>query len=192
MVKNLFTCQCRRCRFDPWITKMPQRRKWLPTPVFLPREVHGQRNRATVQRVARLSDEHPRFTFWKLEADGLGWQPQASPHISHPHGGHRRRGQTVACPLVRHQICCSNQDGPVAPDAGHRRRWCRSDHGVRLLVTVGLGAPEERRWASEPAGARRGADPRTGCAQEEASPHQAREAREGAGCPRPPLCIRPR
>ena len=32
-------CQCRRykrCQFDPWVKKVPRRRKWLPTPVFLP------------------------------------------------------------------------------------------------------------------------------------------------------------
>ena len=28
--------QSRRCRFDPWVWKMPWRRKWQPTPVFLP------------------------------------------------------------------------------------------------------------------------------------------------------------
>ena len=26
----------RRPRFDPWVRKIPWRRKWLPTPVFLP------------------------------------------------------------------------------------------------------------------------------------------------------------
>ena len=30
--------------FDPWDWKIPRRREWLPTPVFLPRELHGQRN----------------------------------------------------------------------------------------------------------------------------------------------------
>ena len=33
------TCQCRRLkrrRFDPWVGKIPWRREWLPTPVFLP------------------------------------------------------------------------------------------------------------------------------------------------------------
>ena len=29
-------CQCRRCSFDPWGGKIPQKRKWQPTPVFLP------------------------------------------------------------------------------------------------------------------------------------------------------------
>ena len=40
-------CQCRRCkrrRLDPWVGKIPWRRKWQPTPVFLPGEAHGQRS----------------------------------------------------------------------------------------------------------------------------------------------------
>ena len=28
----------------PGLGKMPQRRKWQPTPVFLPEESHGQKN----------------------------------------------------------------------------------------------------------------------------------------------------
>jgi len=42
-------CQCRRCKrhwFDPWVGKMPWRRKWQPTPVLLPRKLHGQRSLA--------------------------------------------------------------------------------------------------------------------------------------------------
>ena len=34
----------RRCSFDPWVRKIIWRRKRQPIPVFLPREVHGQRN----------------------------------------------------------------------------------------------------------------------------------------------------
>ena len=29
---------------DPWVGEIPWRREWLPTPVFLPGEFHGQRN----------------------------------------------------------------------------------------------------------------------------------------------------
>ena len=29
-------CQCKRCRFSLWVGKMPWRRKWQPTSVFLP------------------------------------------------------------------------------------------------------------------------------------------------------------
>ena len=33
----------RRHGFDPWLEKTPWRRKWQPTPVFLPGKSHGQR-----------------------------------------------------------------------------------------------------------------------------------------------------
>ena len=32
--------------FDTWVRKIPWRRKWQPTPVFLPGESHGQRRLA--------------------------------------------------------------------------------------------------------------------------------------------------
>ena len=28
-------CQCRRCRFNLWVEKIPWRSEWQPTPVFL-------------------------------------------------------------------------------------------------------------------------------------------------------------
>ena len=37
-------CRCRRCGIDPSVGKIPWRREWLPTPVFLPGEFHGQRS----------------------------------------------------------------------------------------------------------------------------------------------------
>ena len=37
-------CQCKRPGFDPWVRKIPWKRKWQPTPVFLPGEFHGQRS----------------------------------------------------------------------------------------------------------------------------------------------------
>ena len=43
------SCQyrrCKKCGFDPWVGKIPWRREWLPTPVFLPGEFPGQRNLA--------------------------------------------------------------------------------------------------------------------------------------------------
>ena len=40
-------------RFDPWVGQIPWRRAWQFTPVFLPRESHGQRSLAGVHRVAQ-------------------------------------------------------------------------------------------------------------------------------------------
>ena len=36
--------QFRRPEFNPWVRKIPRRRKWQPTPVFLPGKSHGQRS----------------------------------------------------------------------------------------------------------------------------------------------------
>ena len=43
------TCQCRRHkrhRFNLWVRKIPWRRAWQPTPVFLHGEPQGHRNLA--------------------------------------------------------------------------------------------------------------------------------------------------
>ena len=51
-------CQCRNPRrqeFSPWIGKIPWRRKWQPTPVFLPGESHGQRSLAGYGHVVTKS-----------------------------------------------------------------------------------------------------------------------------------------
>ena len=45
VVKNLPAWRRhRRLGFNSWVRKIPWRRKWQPTPVFLPGESHGQRS----------------------------------------------------------------------------------------------------------------------------------------------------
>ena len=47
LVVKIPTCHCRRhkrCRFNPWVRKIPWSRKWQSTPVFLPGEFHGQKS----------------------------------------------------------------------------------------------------------------------------------------------------
>ena len=39
-------CNAGDLAFDPWVGKIPWRRKWLLTPVFLPGKFHGQRSLA--------------------------------------------------------------------------------------------------------------------------------------------------
>ena len=38
--------KCRRHRSDPWVRRMPWRREWQATPIFLPGGSHGQRSPA--------------------------------------------------------------------------------------------------------------------------------------------------
>ena len=39
-----FALQCRRPGFDPGVGRIPWKREWQPTPVFLPGEFHGWRS----------------------------------------------------------------------------------------------------------------------------------------------------
>ena len=47
--------QCRRHRFDPWVGKIPWRRKWQPAPVLLPGESHGQYSRKDSDTTEQLT-----------------------------------------------------------------------------------------------------------------------------------------
>ena len=54
------TCQCKRHKrrgFNPWVG-IPKRRKWLPTPVILSGESHGQRNLAGLQSIGSQRVRH--------------------------------------------------------------------------------------------------------------------------------------
>ena len=44
LIGKEFSCQSRRRGFDPWVRKIPWRRKWQLTPVFLAGKSHGQRS----------------------------------------------------------------------------------------------------------------------------------------------------
>ena len=65
------TYQCRRlkrCGFNPWVRKIPWRRKWQPTPVFWPGKSHGQRSLAGCSpwglrvRHNLVTKQHPNYT----------------------------------------------------------------------------------------------------------------------------------
>ena len=67
---------CRRPRFDPWVGKIPWRRKWQPTPVFLPGESHGRRSLVGYSPWGRKELDttqqlhfHFHFTPWKESYD---------------------------------------------------------------------------------------------------------------------------
>ena len=42
--RNESACNARDPEFDPWVRKIPWRREWQPSPVFLNGESHGQRS----------------------------------------------------------------------------------------------------------------------------------------------------
>ena len=74
-------CQCRRRRFDPRVGKIPWRRQWQPTPVFLPGKSHGQRRLAGHSPWGhRQSDVTQRLNNNKIK-NRLGTAPQVLPPV---------------------------------------------------------------------------------------------------------------
>ena len=80
-------CQHRRCGFDSWVRKMPWRRAWQPTPVFLPGESCGQRSLVDfsslwgLKRVGHISVTKQTASFSPFLLPSL---PPSSPHPLHP------------------------------------------------------------------------------------------------------------
>ena len=92
-----FACQCRwhkRGGFNPWVRKIPWRRKWQPTPVFLPGESHGQmslegycpwgckESDITEQRTPMLVVFHASFSSFQYP---VTWSSPLSLSFSHTH-----------------------------------------------------------------------------------------------------------
>ena len=67
-LRGLSVClQCGRPGFNPWVRKIPWRRKWQPTPVFLPGESHGWRSLVGYSPRGHKESDKPRnFTFTVL------------------------------------------------------------------------------------------------------------------------------
>ena len=62
-------------RFDPWVGKIPWRRAWQPTPVFLAGESHGQRSppgsfvHGVTKHQTQLSDQTQHRTVRSTETE---------------------------------------------------------------------------------------------------------------------------
>ena len=89
------TCQCRRCGFDSWIGKIPCRRKWQPSPVFLPGKFGGE---------------------WSL----VGYSPWSHKRVRHDLATKEQQKITVQfssvaqlCPTLCDPVDCSMPGFPV-------------------------------------------------------------------------------
>ena len=64
--------KCGSPRFDPWVGKIPWRRKWQPAPVFLPGESHGWRSVAGYSpwghKETQLSNFSEYVMYWWLKS----------------------------------------------------------------------------------------------------------------------------
>ena len=70
------TCQFRIYKFDPWVRKIPWRRKWKPTPVFLPGKSHGQRSKRVRHNQATKQQKTSN------DSSNITMQTQYPPHLT--------------------------------------------------------------------------------------------------------------
>ena len=111
-------CQCRRCKrcgFDSWVEKIPWRRKWQPTPIFLLGKSQGQRSL-------------PGCSAWgHKEWDMTDWpRTCAHTHIhTHTHTHTHTHGKRYDC---ERQQCTTN----IAGLCLDRDAWAGIFHSLRL------------------------------------------------------------
>ena len=60
-------------KFDPWVGKIPWRRGWLPTPLFLPREFHGQKNLAGYSPWGHKESDMTEWLRTGAQIQGCSW-----------------------------------------------------------------------------------------------------------------------
>ena len=149
MIKNLPALQktWRRCRFNPWVGKIPWRRKWRPAPVFSPRNPLGQRSlwgyrpwshRVGYHCVAKL--QQYAFNKWKFRTSRmLGWRRKWQPLCILPWG-----------------IPWTEEPGGLLPMGSHRVRHDWSElacmHVCMLGTRVGSGNKRMNKLQSQPLG----------------------------------------
>ena len=98
VVKNLLVNTGRRkgCGFDPWVVKISWRRAWQPTPVFLPRESHGQRTEDPDRLVLRVAKSET----WLKQLSTQG-SFRIGEYTDVLGGWHAQRGHGSSMPLIQ-------------------------------------------------------------------------------------------
>ena len=106
--------QCRKRGFNPWVGKMPRRRKLQPTPVFLPGKSHGQRNLAGYSLWGHKESD---TNEWLNNNDNL-----LNPRIRHP--------QSV--------LAGSLMNNSRKPKKTKHRVGCKSFKGGEVFISGGI------------------------------------------------------
>ena len=76
--------QCRRAGFNPWVGKIPWRREWEPTSIFLPGEFHGHRSLVGLQLMGLQTVGHDWATTTHFSSVQFSSVAQLCPTICNP------------------------------------------------------------------------------------------------------------
>ena len=134
------TCQCRRCRFEPWVRKIPWRWKWQPTPVFLPGESHRQRRLAGSSPWCRrvrhdLATEQPRA---KSNTTGVFSRREGGTDAQRrPREGHVRQRQRPGWWIYKPRVADKQPEESLEEMFPQKERiWWHLDFGPLTSRTV--------------------------------------------------------
>ena len=100
-------CQCRRHRFDPWVRKIPWRRKWQPIPAFLPGKIPWTEEAGVLQSTGSQRVRHDWACVHAHMCCGSYWNPRA-----------------LSC------VGCGGTDGSLAPASREREQPWGSDNDL--------------------------------------------------------------
>ena len=136
-------CQCRRCKrqgFNPWVGKIPQRRAWQPTPVFLPEESHGQRSLADncpqgckePDTTEAPQHAHSPSALQEKELSSLLWLP---PIIDQQNILYTSSNLKSTCFLM----CYFNKHACIQPQRVFKKNYCIEALNVLKSIQASLG-----------------------------------------------------
>ena len=132
-VKNLPQCRRhRRCGFNPWVGKIPWRRKWQPTPVFLPEKIPWTEESGRPQSIGSLKSRT--------------WIEQLSTHVGlkgnscHRKNDKIKQGKSVT--VQGGEGDCHQWEGDRCPETW--RKWQTSYWDIWAKHLPGREQPSQR------------------------------------------------
>ena len=157
-------------RFDPWVGKIPWRRKWQPNPIFLPGESHGLRSLAGYSPQRRKESDtterlHFHFHFGsKIYVLNALWNHESQSDIGNSDfclqehttlekcWGTDKNAEVFCHHLVAFSLISLGQEDPLEEEmATHssilawRIPWTEEPGGLQSLVSQRVGHD----WATE-------------------------------------------
>ena len=151
------SCQCRRQKrlgLDPWLGKIPWRRKWQPTPALLPGESHGQRSLVGYSPWGRKELD---MTEW-LSVDARKPPPPPSPNKVTCWGTgwlgleHRNLGGEYSSPHSQHRLLSPILEMCLVVCSLMGRQWRRDCDRATLWWQGCQGPPLRLSSATAPNG----------------------------------------
>ena len=124
VAKTLYS-QCSGPRFDPWFRKIPWKRKWQPTLVFLPGKSHGQRGQAGCSpwgckesdKISQLGTSLV-VQWLRLCAPNAGGLGSIPGRGTRPHTLLLR----VGVPQLKDPTCCTKDQSPTGEDESREQQ----------------------------------------------------------------------